>query len=134
MPEEKQYTLDELKKKLTKKESIFCHEYIIDWNGARSARKAGYTPLADRQAAYDTLTKAYIKQYIDFIKDDLEKEAGISKLKQLNTLGEIVEDKEATHRDQISAITETNKMMGYHEPDKLDIRTPGKEIKLNFDE
>lgn len=84
--EEKKYTLEELQKKLTKKECIFCHQYIIDWNGARSAREAGYSEKTCAVIASENLTKPYINQYIDFIKNDFEKEAGISKLRQLNEL------------------------------------------------
>ncbi len=86
MAEEKKYTLKELQDKLTEKERIFCHQYIIDWNGARSAREAGYSENSDRQIAEQNLSKLYIQQYIDFIKNDFEKEAGISKLRQLNEL------------------------------------------------
>ena len=89
MSEEKKYTLKELKDKLTDKERIFCHEVIIDWNKARAARKAGYSEEADRQIGYATFTKDYIQQYIEFIKDDVEKEAGITKLRQLNELAKI---------------------------------------------
>lgn len=89
MADEKKYTLDELRKKLTDKERIFCHEYIIDWNGARSARKAGYSEKTCVEIAYENLRKPHIKQYIDFIKDDIEKEAGITKLRQLNELAKI---------------------------------------------
>lgn len=89
MDEVKQYTLDELKAKLTEKERMFCHQYIIDWNGARSARQAGYSEDSARQIASDTLTKAYIQQYINFIKNNLEEEAGISKLRNLKELSKI---------------------------------------------
>jgi len=86
MEEEKKYTLNELKEKLTKKERIFCHQYIIDWNGSRSARVAGYSEDSSKEIAHVKLTKVHIKQYIAFIKNDIEKEAGISKLRQLNEL------------------------------------------------
>jgi phage terminase small subunit len=89
MPEIKQYTLDELRVKLTEKERVFCHQYIIDWNGARSARYAGYSEDSARQIACDTLTKAYIQQYISFIKNNLEEESGISKLRNLQELAKI---------------------------------------------
>jgi len=89
MGEEKTYTLKELKKKLTEKERIFCHQYIIDWNGSRSAREAGYSEKTAKEIAHATLTKVHIQQYINYIKDDFEKEAGISKLKQLNELAKI---------------------------------------------
>lgn len=87
--EEKKYTLKELQDRLTEKERIFCHQYIIDWNGARSAREAGYSEDSAKEIAHATLTKVHNQQYIDFIKNDLEKEAGISKLKQLNELYKI---------------------------------------------
>lgn len=89
MAEDKIYTLKELKEKLTNKERIFCHEVIIDWNKARAARKAGYSEDTARQIGYDTFTKTYIQQYIEFIKNDIEKEAGITKLRQLNELAKI---------------------------------------------
>jgi len=74
---DKKYTLKELKEKLTEKERIFCHQYIIDWNGARAAREAGYSEDTAKQIAYEN------------IKDDIEKEAGISKLRQINELAKI---------------------------------------------
>lgn len=178
MTEEKQYTLKELKNKLTEKEKIFCHEYIIDWNGARAAREAGYESERDRQTAYDNVTKSYIQQYLEFIKNDYEKEAGITKLKQLNELHKIaystiahlhntwieLKEFEALSDDQKASIesidTKTdirfeydqttekrdkevtvkyvkiklyskpqalemiNKMLGYNEAQKLDLRSP----------
>jgi phage terminase small subunit len=86
---EKQYTLKELQKKLTEKEKIFCHEYIIDWNGARAARSAGYSENSAREIAHSNLTKVHNQQYIEFIKQDIEKEAGITKLRNLNELSKI---------------------------------------------
>lgn len=83
------YTLEELKAKLTPKEKIFCHEYIIDWNGSRSARVAGYSENSITEIACQNLAKLHIKQYIAFIKDNLEEEAGISKLKNLKELAKI---------------------------------------------
>jgi len=170
MEKEKKYTLKELKKKLTEKERIFCHEYIIDWNGARAARKAGYSEKTCYVIASENLTKPYIKQYIDFIKNDIEKESGISKLRNLNELSKIAyssvehihdswidltawEDIKKTNPNimaaiesidtkteerkigedcdlevkyvkvkffsKLQAISEINKMMGYHEAQKV---------------
>lgn len=89
MTEEIKYTLKQLQEKLTEKERIFCHEYIIDWNGSRAARAAKYSEKTCAAIASENLTKPYIKKYLDFIKDDFEKEAGISKLKQLKELHKI---------------------------------------------
>jgi len=89
MAEDKQYTLEELKVKLTPKERIFCHEYIVDWNGARSARVAGYSENCLSETAYENLRKPHLKQYINFIKNNLEEESGISKLRNLKELAKI---------------------------------------------
>ena len=89
MEAEKKYTLEELKVKLTEKERIFCHQYVIDWNGARSAREAGYSEESVYEIASQNLRKLHIQQYIDFIKNDIEKEAGISKLRNIQELTKI---------------------------------------------
>lgn len=87
--DDKIYTLKELQDKLTEKERIFSHEYIIDWNKSRAARKAGYSENTCGEIGYENLKKPHIKQYIEFIKDDVAKEAGITKLRQLNELAKI---------------------------------------------
>lgn len=89
MPEEKKYTRKELEEKLTQKERIFAHEYIIDWNKSRAARAAGYSKTSDSNIGWENVRKPHIAQYIDIIKNDLEKEAGISKLRNLKELAKI---------------------------------------------
>lgn len=66
---------------LTQKQKDFCREYIYDWNATRAARAAGYSEETAGQMGYENLKKPYIKAYIDEIQKDLEKLAGISRLK-----------------------------------------------------
>lgn len=87
--ESKIYTREELIDKLTQKERIFCHEYVVDWNGSRSARAAKYSENTCAEIACENLRKPHIKQYIEFIKNDLEIESGISKLRNLKELAKI---------------------------------------------
>ena len=89
MIEEIKYTLEELKQKLTEKERKFCHEYVVDWNGARAARTAGYSENTCYAIASENLTKPHIKQYIEFIKEDYEFLCGISKTKQIQEYSKI---------------------------------------------
>jgi len=44
---------------------MFVEEYIISWNAADAARKAGYSENTSRQMGYENLTKPYIREYID---------------------------------------------------------------------
>ena len=85
------YSLDELKDVLNEKQKIFCHNYIVDWNTTRSYKKA-YGIEDDNSAAvsgHKLLRNTKIIQYIDFIKNDIEKECGISKIRQINELAKI---------------------------------------------
>lgn len=68
---------------LTEKQKTFCREYIYDWNGSR-AYKAAYPDIEDSTArtnASKLLTNANIQAYIEDIQKDLEKLAGISRLR-----------------------------------------------------
>jgi len=76
----------ELLKKLNQRHRLFCHEYIIDWNGARAAREAGYKPDNANITASKLLTNPNIKEYIEIIKEDVAKEVGISKIGLLKNL------------------------------------------------
>lgn len=132
METEKQYTFNELKAKLTEKERLFCHQYIIDWNGARSAREAGYSEKSCRQIADQNLSKLHIQQYISFIKNNLEEESGITKLKALNELKKIAFSSIAhlhntwIERKEFESLTDDQKAA----IESIDTKT----VTINFDE
>jgi phage terminase small subunit len=68
---------------LTEANKAFCREYIFDWNGTRSY-KAAYGEMTDevaKAAASRLLTNVNVKEYITEIQKDLEKLAGISRMK-----------------------------------------------------
>jgi phage terminase small subunit len=71
---------------LTERNKVFCREYIFDWNGTRSY-KAAYGDMTDevaKAAASRLLTNVTVINYIELIQKDLEKLAGISRLKVIN--------------------------------------------------
>jgi len=57
-------------KKLTGKEKMFCKEYINDFNGARSARDAGYSEESAKEIATKLLTKVHIREKIKALLSD----------------------------------------------------------------
>jgi phage terminase small subunit len=69
---------------LTEKQRIFCNEYILDWNGSRAARVAGYSEATANVIASENLTKPYIQAYIKDLQADIEKIAGVSRLRVIN--------------------------------------------------
>jgi len=68
---------------LTEKQKTFCREYIYDWNGTRAAIVAGYSEKTAAVTAHENLRKPNIQQYIKEIQADIEKQAGISRLRVL---------------------------------------------------
>lgn len=68
-------------KELTDKQKIFCREYIYDWNATRAAKVAGYSEQTAYAIGAENLRKPQIQAYIKDIQEDLEKTAGISRLR-----------------------------------------------------
>ena len=76
---------DELE--LTEKQKAFCKEYIFDWNATRSYRAAYPDTTNDNSAAASAcalLRNTKIQEYIKEIQADLEKLAGLSRLRVIN--------------------------------------------------
>ena len=160
-------------KPLTDKEKRFCEEYVIDWNGARAARAAGYSEKTANVKASQLLTKVNIQSYIEDIQRDLSKLSGVTALRNILELKKIaytniadfkkdwytledydnlpdevkaaiaeIQHSETTFgddglkqsvkfklHDKQKAIELLNKMLGFNEPDKVDVTSGGKTIK-----
>lgn len=66
-------------KTLTEKEELFCQGYLIDFNGARAAREAGYSEDSAKQIAAENLTKPYIRARIEEIRAEMGKTFNITR-------------------------------------------------------
>lgn len=74
---------------LTDKERRFCEEYVIDWNGARAARAAGYSEKTSNVKASQLLTKVNIQAYIEEVQKDLSKLTGVTAARNILELKKI---------------------------------------------
>jgi len=74
---------------LTNKQRLFVAAYLDCLNATEAARRAGYSAKTAYSIGWENLKKPEIKQYIAFIKNNLEEEAGISKLRNLKELAKI---------------------------------------------
>lgn len=81
MAAKRQTKSEDTTSRLTEKQKIFCREYIYDWNATRAAKAAGYSEDTARQIASENLSKPVIQSYLTEIQKDLEKVAGISRLR-----------------------------------------------------
>jgi len=84
---------------LTKKQKIFCHEYVIDWNATRAAKEAGYSEKTAYSIGHENLSKPEIQAYIEHIQEDLAKLAGVSALRNIIELKNIAYSTVADFKD-----------------------------------
>lgn len=121
---------------LTDKQKRFCEEYVVDWNATRAATAAGYSEKTAYSIGQENLKKPEIEEYIGKIKNDLEKQAGISALmiiKELKKIAFLDDEVYEKATDRIKAIEVINKMLGFNSPEKIDHTTGGESFKgFNF--
>lgn len=65
MVTEEMICIDELAKKLTKKQKAFADNYLVTGNATDAAKKAGYSAKTAHVIGAENLTKPKIKAYID---------------------------------------------------------------------
>ena len=75
--------------RLTKKQKLFCDEYLIDLNATQSAIRAGYSVASARQIADENLSKPDIKNYIEKALAERSKRTGINQDRVIQELARI---------------------------------------------
>lgn len=96
--------------KLSDKQQRFCEEYVIDWNGTRAAIAAGYSEKSARQIATVTLSKDYIQDYINKIKNDLSRLSGVTALRNILELKKLAYANLAMFKDDWMTEKEFNEL------------------------
>ena len=63
---------------LTNKQERFCQEYVIDYNGAKAAARAGYAEKSANRTANDLLSKPDILARVRLLQEEQAKRLSIS--------------------------------------------------------
>lgn len=58
--------------KLTPKQKLFIHEYLIDLNATQAAIRAGYSPKGAKDSGYENLRKPLVKAEIEKLMQEKE--------------------------------------------------------------
>lgn len=74
---------------LTDKQLEFCDQYMLDYNATRAAIDAGYSKSTARQIGCELLTKPNIRARLEFLKTDLQRLSGVTKLRTIQELRKI---------------------------------------------
>lgn len=59
--------VEKLKEPLNDKQLLFCKEYLIDFNGSRAAKAAGYSEKSAPTTANDILNYPYVQKYLTYL-------------------------------------------------------------------
>lgn len=97
-------------KELTGKQKRFCEQYILDFNGARSAREAGYSEATAREIASELLTKPHIRAYLEDLQANLAETLGITKAMILQEHQKLAFSTMAALRDDWITLKEFNEL------------------------
>ena len=62
----------------------FCEEYVIDYNIAKAAKRAGYTGDQARQSAWQAMQNKDVQEYIEQLQDEAAKRCQVTKDEWLN--------------------------------------------------
>lgn len=138
----------ELEAELTAKQARFAREYIIDRNGTRAAKAAGYSEKSAEVQASENIRKPKIQQFISALEADYLNQLGITKSRIAQSLAEIAFTSEqvietlneetgdfeptsitvaAKDRDRIAALKELKAMGGFDAPKQSETKVEFKE-------
>lgn len=59
--------VEKLKEPLNEKQLLFCKEYLIDFNGSRAAKAAGYSENSAPQTANEILNYPHVQAYLTYL-------------------------------------------------------------------
>lgn len=79
-------------KKLTDKQKMFVHEYLVDLNATQAAIRAGYSEKRSSEISYQLLQKTTVQQAIQKAMDERAKRVDVTADKVLQELAHIAFD------------------------------------------
>lgn len=74
---------------MTKKQKLFCEEYLIDLNATQAAIRAGYSPDTAKAIGCENLTKPDIRTRIDRAMAERSKRTGVNADRVIQELAKI---------------------------------------------
>ena len=74
---------------MTKKQKLFCEEYLIDLNATQAAIRAGYSPETAGSIGNENLTKPEIRAHIDRAMAERSRRTGVNADRVVQELAKI---------------------------------------------
>lgn len=103
----------------TSKQLRWMDEYLVDFNGAAAAVRAGYSPKTARSIASELLTKPDIRAILEARQNDMAKKFQITRQGVIQGLLEAVNmgREQQNPSAMVTALRELSKMLGFDAPE-----------------
>lgn len=111
------------------RQARFVDEYLVDFNGAQAAIRAGYSANCAKEQAYDLLTRPHVKAAVRRRQDETALRLQITRDDLLRGLLGAIEmaREQGDAAAMIRGAAEINKMLGFYRPRTGD-RVSGDEV------
>lgn len=90
--------------KLTKRQILFCHEYLKDFNASKAAIRAGYSEKSAGSIGAENLQKPEIQKEIERLSTLLFKTVGLSVSRIVSEIASIGFSTEASGSERLRAL------------------------------
>lgn len=108
---------------LTHKQTRFVDEYLVDFNGAQAAIRAGYSQKAAKEAAYQLLTNTHIAEAVESRAQEASEKLKITREAVLQGFLEAaaMAKEEGNTMGMVSAWREVAKLLGMYPSSRLQV-------------
>jgi phage terminase small subunit len=123
---------------LSPKQARFAQEYVLDSNGAQAAIRAGYSPNGARVKASQLLAKINVRAAVTAAQGEVQRQTGFTRQDVVALLFEAIEMArlQGDAQAMIRAVTELNRMHGYHAPEvkRFELNVTGEKFRQRLEE
>lgn len=117
---------------LSAKQLRWIDEYLIDFNGAAAAVRAGYSPKSARSIAHENLTKPDIQDVLQARQAAMAKELQITRQEVVRGLVDAVNmgREQQNPGAMVCALREVAKILGFYSPEvkRIELESVGNPI------
>ena len=108
---------------LTHKQARFVDEYLVDFNGAQAALRAGYSQKAAKEAAYQLLTNSHIAKAVESRAQEASEKLKITRERVLQGFLEAaaMAKEEGNAMAIVSAWREVAKLLGMYPSSRVQV-------------
>jgi phage terminase small subunit len=110
--------------KLNARQLLFCEHLLKGDSQAEAYRRAGYNSNAPEREASDLMKSPKVSAYLREKREKLEETGDFTRADAIQVLKQVAQTDESGSA-RVSAVAQAAKMLGWNEPEKVDVGLTG---------